>query len=77
MANDGISGATAAAPASRCRSTGAPCGHLHGHYVGGGSRKLLEAEGYDESNGDIAIIRLIAVPVGQKPNSEPPRVLSV
>ena len=37
--------------------------------------KLLEAEDYDPDSGDIAIIRLIAVPAGQPPYSKPPRVV--
>ena len=39
--------------------------------------KLLEAEGYDPDSGDLAIIRLIAVPPGQPPYSKPPRVVGM
>ena len=37
------------------------------------AHKLLEEEGYDPDSGDIGIIRLIAVPPGREPCSEPPR----
>lgn len=39
------------------------------------ARELLEAEGYDAENGDLAIFRIIVTPAGQPPYSEPPYLM--